>query len=105
MVHGSLLSMDPMLQRWIKGLEHSKGILHMITLGWCLELVLVAFTKAPFEPLATCSLKHLTWKTVFLLAIASTRRALEMHTLSCEIPYHRFSNDGVTLFTRLSFLP
>ena len=104
MVHGSPLSMDPMVQRWIKRAGALQGIPCMITLGWCLELVLVAFTKAPFELLATCSLKHLSWKTMFLLAIASAHRALEMHTQSCDIPYLGFSNVGVTLLTKLSFL-
>ena len=47
----------------------------------------------------------LTWKTALMLAITSTRRALEMHTLSCEPSYHRFPSMGVTLFTKLSFLP
>ena len=65
----------------------------------------MAFTKAPFEPIATCLLKHLTWKTAVLLAVTSTCRASEMHMLSCNAPYLRFSNAGVTLFTRLSFLP
>ena len=59
--------------------------------------------QGPFEPLATCLLKHLTWKTVFLLAIVSAYRVSEMHALSCEIPYLRVSNAGVTLFTKLSF--
>ena len=30
-VHNNLLSLDPTLKRWIKGLEHSKGIPCMIT--------------------------------------------------------------------------
>ena len=63
------------------GLEHSNGILRMIMLGLCLELVLAAFSKVPFEPLATCLLKHLTWKIVLLLAITSSRRASELHLL------------------------
>ena len=77
----------------------------MITPAWSLELVLAAFAKAPFEPIATCSLKHLTWKTAFLFVITSACRASEMNALSCKAPapYLRFSNAGVMLFTRLSF--
>ena len=105
MVHGSRLSMDPTLKRWVNGLKHSKGIPRMISPGWCLELVLVAFAKALFEPIATCSLKHLTWKTAFSLAFTPNHRASEMHALSCKAPYLRFSNAGVMLFTNLSFLP
>ena len=38
--------------------------------SWNLSLVLHQLTKAPFEPLREASLKHLTFKTVFLLALA-----------------------------------
>ena len=37
--------------------------------SWNLSLVLHQLTKAPFEPLKESSLKHLTFKTVFLLAL------------------------------------
>ena len=39
--------------------------------SWNLSLVLHQLTKAPFEPLKEASLKHLTFKTVFLLALGS----------------------------------
>ena len=90
MVHDGPLIIDPMLKRWIKGLEHFKGIPHMITPVWCLELVLTALTKAPSEPNMTYPLKYITWKTAFLLTITSSCRASEMHVLSCKIPYIRF---------------
>ena len=100
-----LLSLDPSIQRWINGLEHTKGIPHMILTTWCLELVLAALTKTPFEPIRTCRLKYLTWKTVFLLVITTGCRASEMHTLCCKPLYIQLSSTGVTLFTRLEFLP
>ena len=42
--------------------------------SWNLLLVLHQVTKAPFEPLKEASLKHLTFKTVFLLALGSGKR-------------------------------
>ena len=39
--------------------------------SWNLSLVLHQLTKAPFEPLKEASLKHLTFKTVFLFALGS----------------------------------
>ena len=42
--------------------------------SWNLSLVLHQLTKAPFEPLQEASLKHLTFKTVFLLALSSSKR-------------------------------
>ena len=47
--------------------------------SWNLSLVLHQLTKAPFEPLGESSLKHLTLKTVFLLALASGKRRSEIH--------------------------
>ena len=38
---------------------------------WDLGIVLEALSKPPYEPLREASLKHLTLKTVFLLAMAS----------------------------------
>ena len=46
--------------------------------SWDLTLVLHQLTKAPFEPLKEASLKHLTFKTVFLLAWAGKCRS-EIH--------------------------
>lgn len=37
--------------------------------------------KAPFEPLKLASLKHLTYKTVFLVAITTFRRCSDIQTL------------------------
>ena len=106
-VRGASLSLDPSIRRWIKGLEHTKGIPHMTLPTWCLELVLVALNQASFEPIGTCRLKYLTWKTVFLLAITSGYRASEMQALCCKQPYIIlwFSSTGVTLFMKLAFLP
>ena len=47
--------------------------------SWNLSLVLHQLTKAPFEPIKEASLKHLTFKTVFLLALGSGKRRSEIH--------------------------
>ena len=47
--------------------------------SWNLSLVLHQLTKAPFEPLKKASLKHLTFKTVFLLALGSGKCGREIH--------------------------
>jgi hypothetical protein len=49
---------------------------------WNLSLVLDALRRAPFGPLGEAILKHLTLKTVFLLALASGRRRSELGVLS-----------------------
>ena len=52
--------------------------------SWDLALVLRALSKNPFEPLVTISLKLLTYKTAFLLTLACSGRASEMHALSFQ---------------------
>ena len=47
--------------------------------SWNLSLVIHQLTKASFEPLQKASLKHLTFKTVFLLALGSGKRRSEIH--------------------------
>ena len=69
LVQDASMSLDPSIKRWIKRLKHTKGIPHLIMPARCLEFVLAAVTRAPFEPIGTCRLKYLTWETAFLLAI------------------------------------
>ena len=47
--------------------------------SWNLSLVLHQLTKAPFEPIKEASLKHLTFKIVFLLALGLGKRRSEIH--------------------------
>ena len=46
---------------------------------WNLSVVLSELTKAPFEPMKDTDLKHLTLKTAFLLALASSKCHSEIH--------------------------
>ena len=48
---------------------------------WDLGIVLEVLSKPPYEPLREASFKHLTLKTVFLLAMASAGRRSELHAL------------------------
>ena len=47
--------------------------------SWNLSLVLHHLKKAPFEPVKEASLKYLTFKTVFLLALGSGKCRSEIH--------------------------
>ena len=104
-IDGARLGSHPLLTRWRKGLDNLLGVPRTLVPPWSLELVLAALAKAPFEPLNTISLKLLTWKTVFLLAISSARRASELHALRIDEPYMSWNASGVTLFPDLAFLP
>ena len=72
--------------------------------SWNLSLVLHQLTKAPFEPLKEASLKHLTFKTVFLLALASGKRRSEIHAWLHKNIRHQSDWSKVSLYPSPSFL-
>ena len=71
--------------------------------SWNLSLVLHQLTKAPFEPLREASLKHLTFKTVFLLALGSGKRRSEIHAWQHRNIRHQSDWSKVSLFPSPSF--
>ena len=51
---------------------------------WNLPYVLHRLTEPPFEPLEEASMKHLTWKTAFLVLWGTACRRSELHALDFE---------------------
>ena len=72
--------------------------------SWDLSLVLLALTKAPFEPLKDASLKILTLKTVFLMALASGKRRGEVHSWTYSSLRHKPHWKEVTISPSPAFL-
>ena len=72
--------------------------------SWNLSLVLHQLTKACFEPLQKASLKHLTFKTVFLLALGSGKRRSEIHAWLYKNIRHQGNWSQVSLYPSPSFL-
>ena len=72
--------------------------------SWNLSLVLHQPTKAPFEPLKEASLKHLTFKTVFLLALGSGKRRSEIHAWLHKNIRHQSHWSKVSFYPSPSFL-
>ena len=72
--------------------------------SWNLSLALHQLTKAPFEPLKEASLKHLTFKTVFLLALGSRKRRSEIHAWLHKNIRHQSDWSKVSLYPSPSFL-
>ena len=56
--------------------------------------MLEAQSKPPYEPLREASFKHLTLKTVFLLAMASAGRRSELQALRFDQNYIQFKPKG-----------
>ena len=71
---------------------------------WSLSLVLKGLQQPPFEPLPSISLKALTFKTVFLLALASGSRRNEIHALGASDGLLSISKTQAVLRTRPGFL-
>ena len=73
-------------------------------LSWNLSLVLHQLTKTPFEPLKQASLKHLTFKTVFLMALGSGKRRSEIHAWVHRNIRHQSDWAKVSLYPSPSFI-
>ena len=71
---------------------------------WDLSLVLLGLTKPPFEPLSEAPLKWLTYKTVFLLALASGKRRSEIHAWTHSSVSSRRNWSEVTVSPSPAFL-
>ena len=104
-VNGLPISLHPAITLWTKGLTRFKGLPRVLVPPWNLEIVLSALKGPPFEPINLASNKHLTWKTAFLVAITSARRASELHALRHKPPYVIFGAEDVTLYPDVAFLP
>lgn len=73
---------DPSVLRLLAGFFRDRPAGSIPVLPWDLRLVLDVFKRAPFESWSEIDLKHLTFKTVFLFAMASGRRRSEIHSLN-----------------------
>ena len=72
--------------------------------SWNLSLVLHQLTKAPFDPLKETSLKHLTFKMVFLLALGSDKRRSKIYAWQNRNIRHQSDWSKVSLYPSPSFL-
>ena len=72
--------------------------------SWNLSLMLHQLTKVLFEPLKEAFLKHLTFKTVFLLAFGSGKHKSEIHAWLSKYIRHQSDWYMVTLYPLPSFL-
>ena len=79
---GPDFSEDGMLRDLLRGLALRDHSTPKRTPSWDLFLVLESLRSPPFEPLHSASLKFLSWKTCFLVSLASGRRCSEVSNLS-----------------------
>ena len=93
---------SPLLRDLIRGVSIKEARTPKRLPAWDLFLVLASLREAPYEPLFSADLKSLTCKTVFLIALASGRRASEVCSLSGLGPDIATQRDGTYI---LKFLP
>lgn len=99
------LSHNPRIRSFLHGATNiSPPVVHRYPL-WDLPLVLQALTTTPFEPLTSVSLKFLTLKVTFLLAITSDRRVSELTALSVRKDLCIFYSDRMVIRLDPTFLP
>ena len=91
-----------LLISWIVSGDRPKGRRGIPS--WNLSLVLHQLTKASFEPIKQASLKHVTFKTVFLLALGSGKRRSEIHAWQNKNIRHQSDWSKVSLYPSPSFL-
>ena len=102
--HSINISMDENLTRLPDSFHRDKPKGRQGVPSWNLSLVLHQLTKALFEPLRRASLKHLTFKTVFLLALGSGKRRSEIHAWLYKNIRHQENWSQVSLYPSPSFL-
>ena len=90
------LGSNPVLNRLFQSFDRDRPRCSLRVQPWDLSLVLRALTQAPFEPLNTVTLKFLSWKTVFLVALASGRRCSEIHAIRKSKIYHSEGWESMT---------
>ena len=101
---GVNISKDENLTRLLDSFHRDKPRGRRGVPSWNLSLVLHQLTKPPFEPMRKASLKHLTFKTVFLLALGSGKRRSEIHAWLFKNIRHQENWTQVSLYPSPMFL-
>ena len=101
---GSSVSTAPALGGLVRALFLKRPPSRRLLPSWSLPAVLDALGKPPFEPLGEASLRDLSVKTVFLLAIASGQRRSALHALSAAPGHIRWERTGVRLIPNPTYI-
>ena len=96
---------DKDLSDLLANLERRRPVRRQLIPNWNLPWVLTWLASERFEPLEMAPLKELTYKTCFLLALATASRVSEIHALSADKNYLQKRADGsIHLVTDPSFI-
>ena len=86
----------PYIIRLLKGVFNSRPPLVRLVPEWDLPKILDMLQKSPFEPMPHASLKFVTYKTTFLLAITTFRRCSDLQALRLGEGWVSVQDKGIT---------
>ncbi|CAC5366274.1 unnamed protein product [Mytilus coruscus] len=95
-VYNTAVGQHPYVTRLIKEVFNSRPPTTKLLPEWDLQLVLTLLQKEPFEPIENIDLKHLIFKTVFLISITTFRRCSDLQSLRVNHSFMRIQQKGIT---------
>ncbi len=104
---GQSVGRHPLVTRFLRGALRLRPPVRSRIPPWDLVVVLDALCRPPFEPIEEITDRHLTLKTVFLLAISSLKRFGDLQALSVA-PTHLDFAPGMAkafLYPRAGYVP
>jgi len=106
-VSGQSLGRNDLVVRFLRGARRLNPPRPPSVPSWDLSTVLEAMKGAPFEPIQLSDMKHLSLKTVFLMALASVKRIGDLQALSVSASCMEFGpNDSkVILKPKHGYVP
>ena len=79
------ISTSYVIKDLIRSFTIQRPVVRESALGWDVNKVLLALRSPPFEPLRDISLRNLTQKCLFLVALATAKRVGELQALSSTV--------------------
>ena len=103
------LSQDVFLKRLISNFSIERPRSARSIPQWDLSIVMRRLTRAPFEPMRSAKLSFVSWKTAFLLALATSKRRSELRAFSCKVlhseNWHRMTLQPLVEFVAKTEVP
>ena len=88
----------------ISNFERDTSVVREPLPPWDLSVVLSVFRESPYEPMHLVDMKFVTFKTVFLLTLATGCRRSEIHALKFDSIQWQDNGGSVLLFPGMQFL-
>ncbi len=104
-IEGVRVGIHPLVSAWVRGHKICYPPVKLRIPPWDLQAVLVALGEERYEPLRQVDMEHLTYKTLFLVALSSARRISELHALSVQPPFLIENPLSFNLVVKPAFLP